>query len=158
MGETILMFSNGFYWLAQVSTMVFWVVLIPSVCAQDISANDLLKIARKGDAKAQYSLGHMYDRGEGVSKDYKEALRWFQLSAAQGYASAQHNLGVMYAMGQSVTQDDIQAYMWLSLAALQLKNRDYEVFVATRDAVSKAMTSEQIERAEKLIREWKPKQ
>ena len=158
MGETALMFSNGFYWLAQLPKMVFWVVLIPSVCAQDISTNDLLKIARKGDAKAQYSLGHMYDRGEGVSKDYKEAVRWFQLSAAQGYAPAQHNLGVMYAMGQSVPQDDIQAYMWLSLATLQLTDRDYEVFVATRDAIAKEMTSGQIERAEKLIREGKPKQ
>lgn len=157
MGETTLMFSNGFYWLAQVSTMVLLVVSIPSVCAQDISTNDLLQIARKGDAKAQYSLGRIYDRGEGVSKDYKEAVRWFQLSAAQGYAPAQHNLGVMYAMGQSVPQDDIQAYMWLSLAALRLTDKDYEVFVATRDTVAKAMTSEQIERAEQLAREWKPK-
>ncbi len=158
MGETVVMFLNGFYWIAQVSKIVFWLVLIPSVCAQGVSTNDLLKIAREGNAKAQYNLGHMYDRGEGVSKDYKEAVRWFQLSAVQGYAPAQHNLGMMYAMGQSVPQDDIQAYMWLSLATLQLTDGDYEVFVATRDAVAKEMTSEQIERAEKLVREWKPKQ
>jgi hypothetical protein len=152
------MFLKRFYWFAKVFTVVFGVGLMPSVGAQDISINDLLEIARKGNAKAQYSLGDIYDRGEGVAKDYKEAVRWFQLSAAQGYAPAQHNLGVMYAMGQYVPQDDIQAYMWLSLAALGLTDQDYEVFVATREAVAKEMTSEQIERAEQLSREWKPKQ
>jgi TPR repeat protein len=38
----------------------------------------------------------MYDKGEGVPEDDKEAMKWYRLAAEQGYASAQSNLGVMY--------------------------------------------------------------
>ncbi len=48
-----------------------------------------------------------YDRG-----DYKEAVKWFGLSAKQGFAKAQNNLGVMYDRGQGVAQDYVQAHKW----------------------------------------------
>ena len=63
-------------------------------------------------AGAQFSLGLMYYKGQGVPQDYKEAVQWFRLAADQGNAGAQTNLGVMYDVGQSVPQDYIQAHMW----------------------------------------------
>ena len=42
----------------------------------------------------------MYAKGEGVSQDYKEAVKWFRMSAEQGHAAAQSNLGTMYGTGQ----------------------------------------------------------
>ena len=45
--------------------------------------------AEQGFATAQYNLGVMYDKGEGVLKDEAEAVRWFQLAAEQGNATAQ---------------------------------------------------------------------
>ena len=45
----------------------------------------------------------MYAKGQGVIQDYKEALKWFRLAAAQGDAKAQYNLGVMYDNGEGVT-------------------------------------------------------
>jgi hypothetical protein len=36
----------------------------------------------------------MYNFGEGVLKDYKQAVYWYQKAADQGYAEAQSNLGV----------------------------------------------------------------
>ena len=40
--------------------------------------------ADQGDAKAQYSLGVMYDQGEGVPQDYAEAVKWYRLAANRG--------------------------------------------------------------------------
>ena len=38
----------------------------------------------------------MHSKGQGVPQDYKEAVKWYRLSAEQGDAQAQYNLGVMY--------------------------------------------------------------
>ena len=46
----------------------------------------ILKKARQGDAESQYTLGTLYELGEGVSEDDKEAFKWFSLSALQGYS------------------------------------------------------------------------
>jgi TPR repeat protein len=61
----------------------------------------------------------MYDRGNGLTRDYREAARWFRLAAEQGDASAQVNLGVMYAHGRGVPHDDKEAAKWYRLAAEQ---------------------------------------
>ena len=45
-----------------------------------------LKVAKKGHTQAQYNLGLMYDKGQGVPQDYKEAVKWTRLSAEQGNA------------------------------------------------------------------------
>ena len=54
----------------------------------------------------------MYDTGEGVSKDYKQAMHWFKKSAEQGNAEAQYNLGVMYYTGKDTPKDYKQAMHW----------------------------------------------
>jgi len=41
----------------------------------------ILPLAKQGDEVAQFNLGVMYDNGEGVPQDYKEAVRWYRLSA-----------------------------------------------------------------------------
>ena len=61
------------------------------------------------DAKAQFNLGVMYENGLEVTHDYKEAFKWFSLSAKQGCADAQNNLGVMFEHGLGVIQDYAQA-------------------------------------------------
>ena len=38
-------------------------------------------LAEKRDLVAQLNLGKMYREGKGVSKDYKAAVKWFNLSA-----------------------------------------------------------------------------
>ena len=74
-------------------------------------------LAKQGNAYAQYNLGVMYDKGQGVPQDYKTALKWYRLAAEQGDASAQSNLGVMYGTGRGVIQDNVYAHMWLNIAA-----------------------------------------
>ncbi len=80
-----------------------------------------LPLAEQGEAEAQYNLGVLYDKGQGVPQDDTKAVRWYRLAAGQGNSAAQFNLGVMYANGQGVPQDDGEALRWYRLAAEQGK-------------------------------------
>lgn len=109
--------------------------------------------ADQGDVMSQYSLGIMYAKGMGVPQDSREATRWYRLAAKQGDAAAQYNLGIMYDKGEGVPQDYVQAHMWLNLAAAQ----GYKESSDARDQVAGEMSQSQIEEAQRLAREWKPK-
>ena len=109
--------------------------------------------ADQGEVQAQYCLGMMYYRGEGVPQDYVQAAKWYRLAADQGYASAQLHLGTMYDNGRGVPQDYAQAHMWLNLAAAQGNAAGAKL----RDLVEKPMTPQQIDQAQELARNWKPK-
>ena len=54
----------------------------------------------------------MYDLGQGIARDYPEAVKWFRKAADQGSAVAQSFLGVMYGLGQGVPKDYVEAYKW----------------------------------------------
>jgi len=84
-------------------------------------------LANKGMADAQYNLGVMYRRGEGVTQDYEVAIEWFRLAAEQGNASAQSNLGAIYDQGRGVIRDPNAAFKWFKLAAEQGNN--YSLFI-----------------------------
>ncbi len=76
-------------------------------------------LAEQGNAKAQFNLGVMYDRGLGVPQDYAEAVKWYRKAAEQGNAEAQHDLGIMYDKGLGVPQDYAEAVGWWRKAADQ---------------------------------------
>ncbi len=115
-------------------------------------------LAMQGNAKAQYSLGDMYERGHGVPQEYARAVKWYRKAAEQGYAEAQNNLGFMYGKGQGVPQDYAQAHMWLNLAASRFPpGETRDIIGMKRDIVAERMTPAQIAEAEKLAREWRPK-
>jgi hypothetical protein len=77
------------------------------------------KLAKQGNADAQYSLGVAYHEGEGVKQDDKKAVYWWQKAAEQGIAKAQYHLGFAYHDGEGVKQDDEKAVYWLQKAAEQ---------------------------------------
>src|SRR2546425_9859263 len=79
----------------------------------------LQKGADSGDADAQFNLGELYFKGEGVPQDYAQARQWWEKAAAQGDAKAQNNLGWLYANGMGVPQDYAQARQWYEKAATQ---------------------------------------
>src|SRR5215469_9394049 len=55
--------------------------------------DELLPMAKQGNAEAQCELGIMYANGKGVPQDYTEAIKWYRLAADQGYSTAQFSLG-----------------------------------------------------------------
>jgi uncharacterized protein len=77
------------------------------------------KAADLGNALAQNNLGVMYQNGQGVPRDYAEALKWFRLAGDQGIALAQNNLGAMYQNGYGVPQNYAEALKWFQKAADQ---------------------------------------
>lgn len=111
------------------------------------------RLAEQGVLVAQYTLGLMYDNGEGVPEDDIEAAKWYRLVAEQGDVDAQYSLGLMYAKGEGVPKDYIQAYKWWNLAATEGEERSRR----HKEIIGKLMSREQIAVAQRLSREWKPR-
>ncbi|MCH7692462.1 MAG: sel1 repeat family protein [Proteobacteria bacterium] len=80
---------------------------------------ELRPLAEQGNANAQFFLGFMYDKGQGVPQDYAEAVKWYRKAAEQGHADAQFFLGYMYAQGDVVPQNYAKAVKWYRKAAEQ---------------------------------------
>jgi len=77
------------------------------------------KVAKHGDATAQYFLGAAHYFGKGAEADRKQAFEWYFKAATQGLAQAQYNLGVMYERGEACTQSFEKAFLWYEKAATQ---------------------------------------
>src|SRR5438067_929985 len=67
------------------------------------------KAADQGHASAQFNLGMLYQRREGVPEHSEKAAELFQKAAEQGHASAQDNLGWLYLIGEGVSKDSEKA-------------------------------------------------
>jgi TPR repeat protein len=81
--------------------------------------NWLHRAADQGLAGAQGILGKMYQTGQGVEKNYAEAMKWYRKAADQGEANAQNELGYMYAKGEGVQRNIAEATKWFRKAADQ---------------------------------------
>ena len=110
-------------------------------------------LADSGDAEAEFRVGVMYEQGEGVPSDPRQAANWYRKAAEQAYARAQYALGTLYEKGQGVLQDYVQAHMWLNLASAQGETGASN----ERDKLAEKMTPDQIAEAQRLAREWKAK-
>ncbi len=78
------------------------------------------RLAELGDADAQFNLGVMHARGQGVRPSLKMAVEWYRRAAHQGHAAAQYNLGVAYAKGIGLPRADLHAAAhWWEQAAVQ---------------------------------------
>ena len=115
-------------------------------------------LAEQGHASAQYSLGLLYYRGEGVLPNPKRAAEWYHKAADRGDPDAQLNLGLMYAQGDGLKKNYLTAYKWFSLAFFHYPAGEYrDNAFKNRENVASVMTAAQIEKAERLVRRWKPK-
>jgi len=72
--------------------------------------------SEQGNRRAQYQMGLLYARGDGVKKDFGIARKWLRKAAMQGHPKAQFYLGQMYAFGDGGEQDNVKASMWFWLA------------------------------------------
>ena len=50
------------------------------------------KMAELGNAEAQFKLAEMYEQGQGVAADPKQARHWYEAAAAQGFQPALDHL------------------------------------------------------------------
>jgi localization factor PodJL len=90
----------------------------------------LTQAAEKGQPVAQYRLGTLYERGQGVATDPAKAARWYELSANQGNRKAMHNLAVSYAAGAGGKKNMAEAGRWFGkAAALGLSDSQFNLAV-----------------------------
>ena len=69
------------------------------------------------NADAQYNLGRMYERGQGVLQNYTDAIKLYRLAAAQDSVDGLTRLSFMYLMGRGVKKDLVEATKLRHLAA-----------------------------------------
>ena len=75
--------------------------------------------AEQGDPKAEVALGGMFYYGEGLPRNYVEAVYWFRKAADQGNSRAEYDLAHTYELGQGLSKDYAEAVRWYRKAADQ---------------------------------------
>jgi localization factor PodJL len=90
----------------------------------------LEKAALQGQPVAEYSLGTLYERGQGVTASPTLALKWYLAAANQGNRKAMHNLAVAYAEGSAGPKNTEEAARWFAqAAALGLSDSQFNLAV-----------------------------
>lgn len=67
-------------------------LLAPSLSQADGLFDFQMKLAKKGNAEAQFKVGEMYETGFGVKEDKVEAMNWITKAADQGHETADFKL------------------------------------------------------------------
>ncbi|MBB4265895.1 tetratricopeptide repeat protein [Roseospira visakhapatnamensis] len=109
-------------------------------------------LAAEGHPNAQFNLGQMYARGDGVPQDFAMALHWYRQVADKGFAAARFRLGVMFERGLGERAGVLCAYMWYDLAAAD----GWRPAATRRDALAGEMTAAQVRWAQKMARTFSP--
>jgi len=65
----------------------------------------------------QYNLGNAYEKGEGVSKNYKTAFGYYRGAAMNDHADAQNRLANLYYYGRGVSESKMNAAVWYERSA-----------------------------------------
>ncbi|MEM7071452.1 MAG: tetratricopeptide repeat protein, partial [Pseudomonadota bacterium] len=76
-------------------------------------------LGEKGDVRAQYNLGVMYSKGEGVERDDLKSYDWHLRAARKNFALSQYVLAIIYQQGLGVKADIQKSVKWMRLAAKQ---------------------------------------
>jgi TPR repeat protein len=116
--------------------------------------------ADQGFVHAQNALGTIYRDGRGVPQDYAEAVKWYRKAAELDDVRAQANLAYMYANGLGVARDLVEACKWYMLASNRHVSSDREgreYAARERELIATRMTPVELGRAQKLVRDWRPR-
>ena len=71
-----------------------------------------------GDADAQYEVGQLYLKGEGLGQSTLQGARWLSLAARKGHVPAQAKLGdlLFNGAGEDLPAQPVEGLMWLTIA------------------------------------------
>lgn len=90
------------------------IMIFTSSCCDNLSIDEIIERAEKGDCDAQYIIGFYYNRDSAIdSPDDEKAFYWLRLAAEQGHCEAQYSLGQKYTEDKSRHKDNGQAIFWL---------------------------------------------
>ncbi len=115
-------------------------------------------MAEKGNAEAQFEIAGFYHYGRIGAANFKQALYWYERSAAQGYADAMIGLSVLYGKGEGVKRDPAIAYQWLKTARLQNIPADTATKIdESLSTLAKELSSDDLSKAEAFAQGFKAK-
>ena len=114
--------------------------------------------AEKDNTEAIWHLAKILGRGIGVEQNDKEALFWLRRGTDLGNADCIWGLGRCYLKGVAVEVDSVMAYaLWTAcLDGINFPEQK-KAITSQCDDLGKALTAEQLARAEPIIDEWKGK-
>lgn len=119
------------------------------------AARTYLKIATTyGHPAAQYALGVMNIKGQGMKRNPQQGLKWLIASARKRHASSEAYLGELYLEGKLVRLDRTRAVMWYILARQSTRPEENpEIFNRAAQLEGKVSADERLE-AEARARVW----
>ena len=84
---------------------------------RDRAAEELKRLAGRGDAHAQYMMGLLYRDGPLLIPDSQKAKHWFTQAAGHGLRAAQYALGKLLLSDDMEVRDPDEGIRWLNQAA-----------------------------------------
>jgi TPR repeat protein len=118
----------------------------------------MVRLAERGNARAQTRLGLMLETGRGLPQDYAEAAYWYRRAAEQGDPDAQYLLGNCFSLGLGVPWDLVHAYKWFNLSASRTREgAEREHRARMRNAIAFTLKEPELEEAQFLATAWRPK-
>ena len=75
------------------------------------------RAADQGNIRAQFQVGWMLDKGEGMPSDPANAVVWYRKAADQGDGEAAAALGQLFENGKGLAENYISAAEWYALSA-----------------------------------------
>ncbi len=156
--------SEGFNWALLSAKLGNWVsmylVATDYAFNKGVSQDDrqaliwLSSLVRVDLKEAESLLAWFYDTGRGVTRDAATATKLYLLAAQQGDPDAQLRLSARYWGGVGVLQDYVEAHKWANLA----RSQGHSPIPQYLQELASLMTASQIEQAQKLAREWTPRE
>jgi len=126
----------------------------PNPTPQEIFGQCLLA-AEDGDLMAMYTLGAMYEKGEGTQQNKPKAAYWYQKAAEKGHPTAQFSLALMYDLGDGIGKNRQEAAKYYAMAA---KNGNSSAVIRLQvlasgktDTLNSAQVSAEIQEANEKI-------
>ena len=139
--------------------IVFFITSISSLYSVEKTSNVKYKIEYKHDPMRPYLSSD--ELALDTELKYAKCIRlqmggyWDEIAklyliiANRGHPTAQVHLGKQYVHGNGVEEDYVQAYKWFSLSETSIGKHFIKI-------ISEEMSSEQIEKAESLVKSFKP--
>jgi uncharacterized protein len=103
--------------------------------------------ADKGHPGAQFTLGNLYELGQGVATNMTQAAEWYRKAAEQKNAEAEYAVGLCYADGDGLPADPVEAYKWISLAAAH----GHQLAAGFKPTLEKRLTTEQKAKGKQMV-------
>ncbi|KAA3628859.1 MAG: hypothetical protein DWQ09_06475 [Proteobacteria bacterium] len=107
-------------------------------------------LAKLGDARSQYRLGLMYEKGQYVVYDGEQALGWYTRAAESNEPDAQYRLAQALEKGQGLEENPMQAVFWYARAAANGSEAAKKDLQRLQEEIDDVVAKQQIRVLEKV--------